>query len=109
MVKLTVRKGYPEPKIEIFREDDMALVQYAPMPDKPLRDEFIGDFLIAHVSESDEIISVTVIDLEEFSRKAKSGQPQTKRHWLFGRLNESTQDIADIIPKEMIYQLGICA
>ena len=107
METLRIKKEFQEPVIEMFREDNMALIQYAPMPGKPLRDEFIGDFLVAHVNETNEIISVTVTNVEEFAKKTKERQVPARKHW-FGWGGYKSKDITDIIPNEIIYQIQIC-
>lgn len=98
METLRIKKGLPEPNIDLFPDSNMAVIQYAPMPNKPLRDEFIGDFLVAHVDEMDEIVAVTITDLVAFRANIKETRGTAKR----------TRDIVESLPNEIIYQINIC-
>jgi len=67
MPDLKIKKGFEKPQIEFF--GNLAILQFAPKPEKPMRDEVMGDYLVAHVDEIDEVIAITITNYACFSRQ----------------------------------------
>ena len=108
METLKIRKGFEKVKIEFFRNEDMALIQYAPNPKRPLRDEFIGEYLVAHVDgDTSEIVSVTITNMTAFLEKTAYYKQKAKEN--VEQIVKNTRKLIRILPHEIIYQIRICA
>lgn len=110
MADLKVKKGFDEPRVRLLEcDDNIAVIEYAETTEKPLRDEFLGDYLVAHVDESNEIIAMTITNVNAFIEKL------IERKYYQQRARESVEEIVKnsrkllrLLPEEILYQIRIC-
>jgi len=79
------------------------------LPSEPLRDEFIDEFLVAHVNKKNEIIAFTIENIEAFLESTK------EKEYLKQRARENVEAIVKnvksltrILPNQVISKLHIC-